>query len=98
MQMYSDAKEEKTATKKLYKLKQMLLAMVYTTKFQSLSVLIKWNKKALMAQYKKGLKLKMLNVLVFVKNPKNMKKLINKVVKINNRIYQHKRANKGHNR
>jgi len=47
-----------------------------------------------MAQYKKELKLKVLNALVFVENPKNMKELIDKTVKINNCIYQKKQANK----
>ena len=41
-----------------------------------------------MAQYKKGLKSKVLNALVLVEDPENIYKLINKVVKINNRIYQ----------
>ena len=41
-----------------------------------------------MAQYKKGLKLKVLNTLVLIKDPKDMKNLINKIVKINNQIYQ----------
>jgi len=49
-----------------------------------------------MAQYKKGLKSKILNTLVLVKDPKNIQELINKVVKINNRIYQKKQANKDH--
>ena len=40
-----------------------------------------------MIQYKKELKLKMLDALVFIKDPKDMKDLINKVVKINNYIY-----------
>ena len=85
--MYRDSKKEKTATRKLYKLKQTALAMMYTTKFQLLSVQVDWNKKALMAQYKKGLKLKVLNILVMVEDPKDIKDLINKIVKINNRIY-----------
>ena len=51
-----------------------------------------------MAQYKKGLKSKMLNALVLMKTPKNMKELINKIIKINNRIYQKEWANKKHNR
>ena len=38
VQMYRDFEEEKIATKKLYKLKQMALAMVYMTEFQSLSI------------------------------------------------------------
>jgi len=85
--MYGNTKEEETATKKLYKLKQTSSAMVYTTEFQSLSVQVKWNEKALMAQYKKGLKSKVLDTLVMVEDPENMRDLINKVVKINNKIY-----------
>jgi len=85
--MYNNAKEKETAIKKLYKLKQTSSAMMYMTKFQSLLVQVKWNEKALIAQYKKRLKSKVLNVLVFAKDPKNIKKLINKVVRIDNRIY-----------
>jgi len=40
-QMYGNAKEEKTATKKVYKLRQTLSAIMYTIKFQSLSVQVK---------------------------------------------------------
>ena len=48
-----------------------------------------------MTQYKKGLKSKVLNVLVLVEDFENMKKLINKIIKINNKIYQCEKANKG---
>ena len=40
-----------------------------------------------MAQYKKGLKSKMLNTLVIVEDLEDIRDLINKVVRINNRIY-----------
>ena len=40
-----------------------------------------------MAQYKKGLKLKVLNALVMVEDPDDMRDLINKIIRINNRIY-----------
>jgi len=49
---------------------------------------VDWNKKGLIFQYKKGLKSKVLNALVLVEDSKNMWELINKIVKINNRIYQ----------
>jgi len=39
-----------------------------------------------------------LNALVLVKDPENIKDLIDKVVKINNRIYQKEQANKGCNK
>ena len=46
-----------------------------------------WNEKALMAQYRKGLKAKVLDVLVLVEDPENIRDLIDKMIKINNRIY-----------
>ena len=49
-----------------------------------------------MLQYKKGLKSKVLDALVLIKDPENMQELINKVVKINNKIYQREQANKSH--
>jgi len=36
--MYGDLKEEEMATKKLYKLRQTALAIMYTTEFQASSV------------------------------------------------------------
>ena len=87
VQMYGDSKEEKTATRKIYKLRQTASAMVYIIEFQALSVQIDWSEKGLMSQYKKGLKSKVLNALVLIEDFKNMQELINKVVKIDNRIY-----------
>ena len=51
-----------------------------------------------MAQYKKKLKSKVLDVLVIVENLDGMRDLINKIIKINNRIYQKEWANKGCNK
>ena len=85
--MYRDFKEKEIVTKKLYKLKQTTSAIIYTTEFQALSVQINWNKKGLMSQYKKKLKLKVLKVLILIKDFKNIQKLINKVIKIDNKIY-----------
>ena len=65
----------------------MMSEIVYMTEFQSLLIQMDWNEKALMAQYKKGLKVKILNILVLVKDPEDIRDLIDKVVKINNRIY-----------
>jgi len=47
-----------------------------------------WSKKGLMSQYKKELKSKVLDALVLVEDPKNMQELIDKIVKIDNKIYQ----------
>ena len=57
-----------------------------------------WNEKALITQYRKGIKAKVLNALVLVEDSENMRDLIDKVVKIDNRIYQKEWANKGHNK
>ena len=38
VQMYKNSEEEETAIRKIYKLKQTALAIVYTTEFQLLSV------------------------------------------------------------
>jgi len=37
-----------------------------------------------------------LDVLVLVEDPENIKELINKIIKINNKIYQREQANRGH--
>ena len=37
----------------------------------------------------------MLNALVLIEDPKNIRELIDKVVKINNKIYQREQANRG---
>jgi len=47
-----------------------------------------------MAQYKKGLKSKVLDALAMMEDPEDIKELIDKVVKINNCIYQREWANK----
>ena len=51
-----------------------------------------------MAQYKKGLKSKVLDTLIIVEDPEDIKDLINKIIKINNKIYQREWANKRHNK
>jgi len=47
-----------------------------------------------MSQYKKELKSKVLDALVLIEDPENMQELIDKIVKINNRIYQREQANR----
>ena len=40
-----------------------------------------------MAQYRQGLKTEVQNVIILMENPKNIKELIKKAIKIDNRIY-----------
>ena len=42
--------------------------MAYSTKFQMWATRTNWNKKALIAKYRRGLKLKVQNVLILIKN------------------------------
>ena len=55
-QIYSNPKAIVTAKYKLQKLTQQGLAIDYTTQFQTYIIQIKWNNKALMVQYRQGLK------------------------------------------
>ena len=45
-----------------------------------------------MAQYRQGLKAEVQNAIISIEDFKDIKELIKQVIKINNRIYQSKRA------
>ena len=45
-----------------------------------------------MAWYRQGLKVEVQNVIISIKNPKDIRELIKQVIKVDNRIYQSKRA------
>ena len=50
-----------------------------------------------MAKYYRGLKLKVQDILILIKNAEDIISLIKQAIKINNRIFQRERANKGNN-
>ena len=50
-----------------------------------------------MAKYCQRLKLKVQDILILIKNADSMTSLIEQAIKINNRIFQRERANKGNN-
>ena len=54
-----------------------------------------WNKEALIIKYHQRLKLKVQNALILMENANSITDLIKQVIKINNRIFQRERANKG---
>ena len=56
IQIYSNPKATITAKYKLQKLIQQGLAIDYTIQFQTYATQIKWNNKALIAQYRQRLK------------------------------------------
>ena len=48
-----------------------------------------------MVKYRQGLKLKVQDALILIKDTNSIMDLIKQAIKINNRIFQRKRANKG---
>ena len=87
-----------TTKRKLLEFMQKGSATKYTMTFQTYATQTKWNQEALMARYKQGLKWKVQDMLIYILNATTMRGLINQAIKINNRIYQQERANKGQER
>ena len=86
-QIFRDLEEEATAEQKLYILIQKGSARDYITIFQIYIIRTNWNKRSLIALYQKGLKIKVQNIIILIKNTNNLKELINQTIKIDNRIY-----------
>ena len=76
-QIYGDPKEEATVERKLQVLAQKGSVIDYTTTFQQLATIVKWNNKALIARYRKGLKAKVQDALILKDNLDNLRELIN---------------------
>ena len=45
-----------------------------------------------MAQYRQKLKVEVQNMIILIKDPNNIRKLIKQVIKVDNKIYQSKKA------
>ncbi len=63
--------------------------------FQMYATQTKWNQETLMARYKQGLKWKVQDALIYMLDAITIQRLIDQVIKIDNRIYQQERASKG---
>ena len=61
--------------------------MDYTIQFQTYATQIEWNNKALIAQYRQGLKIEVQNAIISIEDPNNIKKLIKQAIKVDNKIY-----------
>ena len=66
--------------------------MDYTIQFQTYATQTEWNNKALMVQYRQGLKLGVQNIIILIEDLKDIKELIKQTIKVDNRIYQSKKA------
>ena len=66
--------------------------MDYTTQFQTYATQIEWNNKALIAWYRQRLKAEVQNIIILIENPKDIRELIKQIIKVDNRIYQSKKA------
>jgi Retrotransposon gag protein/Zinc knuckle len=97
-QMFGDPEATTTAERKLQGLIQRTSAIEYTTQFQTLSAQVEWNDKALMAQYKQGLKAKVQDAIILMEDAETMRELIDQAIKIDNRIFQREQAKRGQDR
>ena len=61
--------------------------MDYTIQFQTYAIQIEWNNKALIVQYRLELKAEVQNVIILIKDSKDIKELIKQAIKVDNRIY-----------
>ena len=68
--------------------------MDYTIQFQTYATQTKWNNKTLIAWYRQGLKAEVQNMIILIEDPKDIKELIKQAIKVNNKIYQSKKAKK----
>ena len=76
-QMFGDPEAATTAERKLQNLTQRSSAIEYTTQFQTLATQVEWNDRALMAQYKQGLKAKVQDAIILIEDATTMRELIN---------------------
>ena len=61
--------------------------MDYTIQFQTYAIQIKWNNKVLIVWYRQELKTEVQNVIILIKDFKDIKELIKQAIKVNNKIY-----------
>ena len=89
--MFGDIDEVRTAENKLYQLKQTGSVMNYSTEFQRYGNQTRWDAKALMSHYERGLKESVRIELARKENPPtDILSLIEETVKIDNRMWEFK--------
>ena len=66
--------------------------MDYTIQFQTYAIQTEWNNKVLMVQYRQGLKAEVQNAIILMEDFNNIRELIKQIIKVDNRIYQSKKA------
>ena len=74
--MYNNPKVIATAKYKLQELTQRGLAMDYTIQFQTYATQTEWNNKVLIVQYRQRLKAEVQNIIISIKDFKDIKELI----------------------
>ena len=98
-QMFGSPEEESLAEEKLETIRQTSSASAYSTEFQMWATRTSWNKEALMAKYRRGLKSKVQDALILMEDAEDMRTLIDQAIRIDNRIFQREKASKiGSNR
>jgi len=74
--MFGDPEEEVTVEWKLYSLIQKGSAIEYTTQFQMYAIKTDWNEKVFIVLYRKGLKTRVQNIMIFIEDIDIIKELI----------------------
>jgi len=97
-QMFGDPEATTTAERGLRNLVQRTSAIEYTTQFQTLATQVEWNDRALMAQYKDGLKAKVQDAIILMEDADTLRDLIDQAIRIDNRIYQRELTKRGQDR
>ena len=88
---FGDIDEIATAERQLKSLRQTTSASFYTTEFQRIVSHLQWDKEALMFFYYNGLKDNLKDELARDEKPSNLNELIEKSIKIDNRLFERKR-------
>ena len=72
IQMFKSPEKELLAKEKLKTIQQILSASAYLTEFQMWATHTSWNKEVLIAKYHQKLKLKVQDVLILIKDIKDI--------------------------
>jgi hypothetical protein len=88
MSVFGKVDEEQAAVRALKRLEQRGPADTYTTDFMRLRSRLNWNEEALVAAYYTGLKDKIKDELARDKRLTTLRDIINKAVRINNRLWE----------
>ena len=93
---FGDINETATAERELQRLKQTKSCSLYTTEFRRITSHLSWNEEALIFTYYQGLKDYIKDELSKDERPHTLSDLIEKAVRLDDRIFERKVEKQGH--